>query len=176
MLDALTHGFVLVFVGLFVLAVAHKVRVLRAGQAVYEPVITSYPLLHAHAAVWLAVDVALEGIAIGLLLVAPLAGVAWTIALIGSYTVILRRLPASQTCRCFGAMLPQGRVEAIRRNLILMFCGLGALAAFAAGDVGNAPLSQGGVGVALLAAAALLAQSALTKYGLHPPEGQGASL
>jgi hypothetical protein len=161
-LDPLVRGVSLALAGLFVWAAAHKAHVVRERTAGHEPLMQLSQWRVRHAAALLAVATFVELTVAALLLLVPAAGFAAAAGLAVFYARELRRLPPDASCNCFGAVMAQGRTSAIHRNLVLSAIGLAGAATYLSGAAATTSISQGAVGVALMAGASIAAAAALT--------------
>jgi hypothetical protein len=105
------RGFCWALAGVFAIAVAHKLSILARDRG-RHPLLEPFPRLARHPAAALAVACASE---------------ASGGALLGGYTLVLRRVPPQAPCGCFGGgSEPAG--YAMRRNLVLLvLCAAAAL-------------------------------------------------
>jgi hypothetical protein len=149
---------------LFVLAAAHKARVLVAGTANQEPLMQLGAFRRRHAPSILAAAAAIEMGAAALLLVEAKLGLAVTLLLLAPYTWELRRLEGEQPCNCLGSSLGATRSIAVRRNVVLSILAACALAPLILGWVGVASISQATVGATLLALAVVLPIGPLAEF------------
>jgi hypothetical protein len=153
-------------------AAVHKGLVLHRGLAAAIPLIGSREHRAARPRAWLAAALAAEVVTVGLLLVAPRAGLFAAVSLLGFYAVELRHLPASEPCNCFGGAGPDATSRtAIYRNLGLAALGVAAVAASIAGGENAADVSQASAGVALLLIAAWVAPGLLKRLARSVPQG-----
>jgi hypothetical protein len=151
-------------VALLGLAVVHKVRVLRNGQAPNEPLLrlTSWRRRHAFG-VLLAVGILEAGIA-AMLLLAPAVGFAMLAALASGYAVELRRLARDEPCNCFGSTLRVGsRQTAMVRNILLAAFGVTAAVLYTASAIKIAPISETTFGVALVVSSVIVSADLLQR-------------
>jgi hypothetical protein len=120
------RGFCWALAGVFAIAVAHKLSILARDRG-RHPLLEPFPRLARHPAAALAVACASEASVVAALVASPLAGIALAGALLGGYTLVLRRVPPQAPCGCFGGgSEPAG--YAMRRNLVLLvLCGAAAL-------------------------------------------------
>lgn len=148
----------LVFAGLVVLAVAHKVRILHRGTERYEPVIATRGRLRDHARAVLALAAAAELATAGLLVDRPAAGFSVLAILTLVYAAALRTLPSGAGCNCFGDILETGsRSAAIARNVSIAAVSLAATSGYASGWLRPEALSGETIGIALVVWAAVAA-------------------
>lgn len=128
------RGMTIAIALLFLVAVAHKVRVLRDGRAQAEPMIRTAKVWARRPRLSLSAAALSELSAVGLLLVAPVAGLATGAGLVAFYISQLLRLPDDVPCNCFGAGLRSPtRAEAITRNVALAAVAGGLAVAMLAG-------------------------------------------
>lgn len=168
MLDPMVRGVSLALAGLFVWAVTHKAHAGWERTAGFEPLMQLSPWRRRHSAALLAVAGLVEVTVAALLLLVPAVGFAAAAALTLIYARELRRLPPDASCNCFGAVMAQGRTSAINRNLVLSAVGVAGSAAYLAGAAEVTSISQGAVGVALMAGASIAAVAALTHVARGP--------
>lgn len=148
--------------GLLLLAAAHKVNLLRRGEAHAEPLIRISSWRNRHARSVLLGALIIESVTAALLVTQTPLGLAGLALLTLAYAFAMRRLPPRESCRCFGSLSrAQSRAPAIRRNLILATFSVFALIAHWGGWANQEGVSQASLGVALLTAGFLAALSAL---------------
>lgn len=147
----------LLFAGLLVLAVGHKVHVLVRGGASREPLMKLSRLRSSHATTLLLLAGALELAVCATLVVAPPVGFAALALLTITYSFDLRRLPEDTPCNCFGGALktPNSRTAIWRNGTIATTATVGFLL-YATGAVEVGSISQTTAGVALILAAGLI--------------------
>lgn len=150
---------------LLLLAVLHKVRLLRTGAAATQPLLALTPWREQHANVLVVSAACVELLSGVALVVTPVLGLAATIAVLAVYTAELWRLDRNQDCGCFGDVLSASRNDAIRRNTILLTLAGASLVSAATGFAPVGDISQATVGAALMAVAALVAASAAIGAG-----------
>jgi hypothetical protein len=149
-LDEATRGLGLALAALFVLAVVHKLGVLRSADAAREPLIRDSAVLRRHARLAVGAAAVAEAATAGLLVVAPVYGYALALVLVTVYAARLRRLPAGQRCNCFGSVMhADRRSSAIARNMLIGGVAALVLAGYATGRLDTPPLSTSAVGLAL---------------------------
>jgi hypothetical protein len=135
---------------LMLLAATHKLRLVANGAAATQPLMQLAAWRRRHAA-WLLGGAAVVELAIaGVLIAAPVAGMAAVLALLAVYSTELRRLAKDEDCGCLGNFLSASRNAALRRNLVIASVTVAALAATATGTLAPAPISQATVGAALI--------------------------
>jgi hypothetical protein len=162
--EAVLRSLSLCLAGLFLVAIAHKAYLVRAGSASQQPLIRRRGWEGRNARLALAGTAAGEAVIAGMLVVRPTVGFAAAACAIAFYTFELRRLAPDESCGCLGEILEAGgRSAAVRRNLILLgAAGSGGLA-YATGAVDVSALSQLTAGVALLVLATTLALTVLLR-------------
>jgi hypothetical protein len=154
--EEVARGVALALAALFMLAVVHKVDVLRSGDAAREPLVRDTALLRRHARLAVGAALAAELGAATLLVLAPAYGYGVALVLVTVYAARLRRLPADQRCNCFGSVMhADRRSSAIARNVAIGAVAVLAVAGYATGGLDTAPLSDGTLGTALVVAAAI---------------------
>lgn len=151
--------FCLCLAALLLLAVLHKLRLLRTGAAATQPLLALTPWRERHANALLATAACVEILTVVALVVTPVLGLAATIAVLAAYTAELWRLDRSQDCGCFGDVLSASRNDAIRRNAILLTLAAASRLSAATGVAPVGDISQATVGAALMAVGALVAAS-----------------
>lgn len=108
----------------FARAAVHK----RAewDDAAAHPMVGTFSVTRAHPRAALAVAGAVELAGLVLLLLAPVWGIAILLGLLLVYTYGVTRLPAEQSCNCFGSSPDSTRSDALTRNagllLVLTAC------------------------------------------------------
>jgi hypothetical protein len=160
---------------LFVVAVGHKVQILRAGEAAAEPLIKlgGWRKRHASTAIALA-GIAETALAV-LLVTVPLVGLVGASLLLVLYAREVRRLPADQPCNCFGGVIrTHAGAAAVRRNAGLAVVTAAGFVGYATGAVDVAPLSETVAGIALILVGAMAAAEALRR--LEEPTRQAGAI
>lgn len=159
-IDALARGVSLFLVGLLVLSVNHKLRVLVAGTAYAEPLLTrgwraTHPTGALAGATVIEVAVAMA------LILLPAAGLAASAVLLLFYGREVTRLEGGD-CNCFGSVLPQSPKVARYRNIALAVTS-GACALLQLTVVHSNGIPSAAIGVALVGLAGLAAMAALER-------------
>jgi small-conductance mechanosensitive channel len=163
-IDALARSSSLVLAALLCVAIAHKVSVLRAGEADRQPLLRKRGWSPERAAAALAVAAVAEAVVALAVVLVPPVGLLALAALLAAYTVGLRELDADESCACLGEFLDRaGRAVAIRRNVVLVAVAVAAAAAYLTGAAQRVEPAQVDVGLAALAAAVILARAALER-------------
>lgn len=165
LLDAAVRGAAIVLAALFALAAAHKIDVVRTGGAAGDPLISSSGVLRRHPVLALGTAIVSELLASTLLVVAPALGYAVALALVSTYTVALRRLPANEPCRCFGSVLLVDRKStAVIRNIAIVAVAALALAGYATGVLHSSAPMDRAWGIAVVLGAALAGAEAARAF------------
>jgi hypothetical protein len=155
MLDELVSVLSIMLAGVFLASVVHKIGLVARGGRDVPPVLTAIEpgARHPRAALTLAAIV--EGVAVCLLLVAPIAGLPLTVTVVALYTAALGRADARSPCRCFGPLSRGTSVaDARRRNAWIL-----ALAALAFLGIYTGAASPAAVGAQTISLAALVASA-----------------
>lgn len=118
---------------LLLIGAAHKVQTLRRGLARFEPMLRLTPWDRVSANPLLALIAGLEVAIAAALIVAPAAGAGAGCLLLAFYATQIRRLPAEQSCQCFGGLFVQEQRGAFRRNLVLLALSLLVMIGIVAG-------------------------------------------
>ena len=158
MIELFARSASLVLAVLLCFAVAHKLRVLRRGEAKAQPLLRD----RAGAGFLLAALAGVELLTAAALVVRPAAGLVVLMALLLVYTWELRRLAPGEPCGCFGELLDQTD-RAVQRNLVLLAVAAAAATAFLMGLAEAGELTQADVGVAAVVLAAVVARAALER-------------
>jgi hypothetical protein len=132
------------------IAAIHKIQVLVRGLSDMEPMLHVTEWHQRHAVLLLAAALIAELATAASLVVVPVVGLGASLALLGIYSWHVRRLAPDESCNCFGNFLRDGRVSAMRRNLILGAPGAAAFVAVVTGALQAAPISQATAGTALI--------------------------
>lgn len=151
----------LLVAALFAVAIAHKARVIARGDARAQPLVQLSDLRRSHAVLVLALAATLETAIVFALILAPLAGLAAALLLLGCYSVELRKLAPGATCDCFGNFMRDTGAAAVRRNIALCTACALALVLALTGVADPASLSQATIGAALVIVAGILAADVL---------------
>jgi hypothetical protein len=155
--ETMFRSLTLVLTALLVLAVAHKVQLLRSGRAGSQPLIKSHGLHGAGAAVALSLGAVVEVAVAAALVLAPQYGFPATAALFLLYAHDLRRLAPNETCGCFGEWLAAARrTQAIRRNLTLAGLAVIGGVAYQTEVVDAVAISQASAGATIVIVAIVL--------------------
>jgi hypothetical protein len=163
-IDAVTRSSSLVLAAVLGLAVAHKLRVLRAGAAHEQPLIRRREWSPEVAAVVLMAAACMEAAVAVFLVLRPPVGLIALAGLLLAYTRELRRLDAGESCGCLGEFLDRAdRAQAVRRNLILVGVAMAAAAAYLSGAAAVADLTQLEIGLTALVLAVIVARAALAR-------------
>ena len=153
MLDVALYSLALFFAALLMLAIVHKVRVLRGGQPAAEPLMKVTEWRMSHARTLLVAAAAMECVICVSIVAAPPLGFIALGILAAGYSFDLRRLPEQEPCNCFGGAIesPNSRA-AIRRNVGIASVSLAAAVLYMTDVADVAGLSQTTVGAALVLA------------------------
>jgi hypothetical protein len=163
-LSAALQGLALLIAALFLLAALHKVRMLRAGRALFDPLISVSAWRRRNATLALALAASAELLVAASLVCYPPVGFCATCLIVAVYTGALRRLPADEPCNCFGeALRSHDRSTAIQRNLVLIAVSLAAFAGYLGADVDVSALSPTSAGLALVLGSILGAAEAVRR-------------
>jgi hypothetical protein len=131
--------------------ITHKVRLVRSGSVLADPLIRSRPWLARHAIAWICIATAAEMTVTVALVVIPAVGALGLAALCVVYTTQLAQLGGDGSCQCFGGTTaPTPRAKAIRRNNLIAVSGV------AIGAVGIAGVAQAADQSLAVALAALI--------------------
>jgi hypothetical protein len=160
------RGIELCIAGLFAVAAAHKTIVMVRGEAHMDPIVWVSPFRR-FPRIGLALGAAVEVLVVVALAAAPQIGLVAAFLVLCAYTALLARLPASERCSCFGALLPDGsKRTALLRNLGLLLVVAGLVLARGLGEV-TSGLPAESVAFLVIPAAAVL--SALAFRSLFTP-------
>jgi hypothetical protein len=171
MIDGVIRSASLVLAAVLAFAVAHKLRVLREGDADEQPLLRRRRWPPEVAARVLATVASVEALVAVAVVVVPPIGLIGMAGVLAAYTFELRRLDVNESCGCLGDLLDQaGRAQAIRRNMVLFGVAAGSAAAYLSGAATVGGLTQVDVGVAALVLAVVLARAALARQ-LNAIEG-----
>jgi hypothetical protein len=131
--------------------IAHKLRVVAAGDAARDPLVTARPWLRRRPRVWLSAAIVVESCISAALLLAPSVGAFAFAALCAGYATQLAFLAPDEGCECFGRAAGRIRRDAaIWRNAGLAFLGVLIGAAYGAGAIDQTGLVAAAGGAALL--------------------------
>ncbi len=164
---ALGGGFALFLAGVFLLAIGHKVVLVRSGESV--PVLDSLSvgagsrLTLRVRRVLIFISACIEAVAVVLLISEPTAGLVFSAALLLGYAALLSRVDPAAECGCVGS---RGSARfALVRNLTLVAASIVIVGMDLAGHA-SPQLDLRAVAVALIAVAPLVGQSVLSHFGL----------
>jgi hypothetical protein len=147
----------LFFAAILLVAMVHKLQLLRRGKAQSQPLIRSYRLRSAVAALLLVVAIVAEAATVAGLLLVPTIGFAASALLLSLYAFELRRLAPGESCGCFGEWLAVARrAEAIRRNIVLAVVAIVGAGVYQSGIVEPSAISQASAGSALVVVAVVV--------------------
>lgn len=157
----------LLLVAMLLLAVFHKVRVVRARKARFEPLIALTEWRRTHAsALLIAVGLCELTIAVILILFPPVGFLMVAVMLL-AYAIALGSLPPEAPCNCFGSMLTvPHRSTAVARNITLVLTSLLAASMILSGAVESPKVTETSVGIAIVLAALLAAYDIQKHYPL----------
>jgi hypothetical protein len=158
MADSIAGSIVVLIVVLLVLAIAHKLNVVRTGSHRGEPLLAISPWRLRHGpALLLAATVLEASVVVALFADTPL-GLGLVVCLSLMYAALLRDLGPDEGCRCFGNLMHvKTRRLAIMRNVLLAAVSASALGLSLADAVAPRATSDLALGTVAIAVAVLVA-------------------